>query len=72
MMGQWEDFLKELAFIEVQYWKHLRGTKLSEHYILKEDPELSFGFKEDSDLSEEIKSECFEIFDKHRAKKRFA
>lgn len=71
-MGQWEDFLKELAYIEVKYWKHLRGTRLSEHYVLNEDPELTFGFKEDSDLPEEIKRECFDLFDKHRERKRFA
>lgn len=71
-MGQWENFVKELAVVEVKYWKHLRGTKLSDHYILKEDPELSFGFKKDSDLPQEIKDECFEIFEKHRSQKRFA
>ena len=71
-MGQWEDFVKELAVVEVKYWKHLRETKLSDHYILKEDPELSFCFKKNSDLPQEIKDACFEIFEKHRSQKRFA
>lgn len=71
-MGQWEDFLKELALVEVKYWKHLRGTKLSDHYVLNEDPELSFGFKKESDLSQEVKEACLEIYERHRSKKRFA
>ena len=71
-MGQWEEFLNELAFVEVKYWKHLRGTKLCDHYILSEDPELTFGFKKDCDLSKEVQNACLEIFEKYRSKKRFA
>lgn len=71
-MGQWEDFLSELAIIEAKYWKHFRGSKLSDHYILYEDPHLSFGFKKNSDLSQEVKDACFEIFKRYQYKKRMA
>ncbi len=73
-MGHWEDFLNELSVIETKYWRHFKHSKLKDHYILIEDENqaLRFGFREDSDLSSEIKNECLELFKKHTSNQRMA
>jgi hypothetical protein len=73
-MGQWEDFLNELSVIETKYWRHFRHCKLEDHYILNEDENqaLRFAFKADSDLSEDIKKECIDLFRKHKSNQRMA
>jgi hypothetical protein len=62
---QWEYFLLGLVEIEVKYWRHLKGTSLSEYYVLgeNEDGVLTFQFKSDCDLPEKIKEECYRLFD---------
>ncbi|MDF3077611.1 MAG: hypothetical protein K0S09_1500 [Sphingobacteriaceae bacterium] len=70
---QWEGFLKELAVIEVKYWRNLKKTQLRDHYELFEDEQqmLRFKFKDDCDLPQEIRDECFALFKKYQLEQSY-